>query len=136
MSAAVFLLSAATCFACALLLLRGYRKTRTRLLLWSGLCFLGLALDNIVLFLDLIVYPQVDLSTVSLKRALWARTSSLSSPALPMIAAAIGRASSNAESSAAAKGGQSIGFWTRRAVDRPGRRFAAACMTNGLRARG
>jgi hypothetical protein len=49
--------------ACALLLLRGYRITGTRLLFWSGLCFVGLSLNNVLLFLDLIVTgPSVDLS--------------------------------------------------------------------------
>ncbi|HXG11308.1 MAG TPA: DUF5985 family protein [Gemmataceae bacterium] len=60
-SGAVYLLSAVTCLACALLLLRGYWRSRTRLLLWSGLCFAGLAAENGILFLDLIVFPEVKL---------------------------------------------------------------------------
>jgi hypothetical protein len=47
---------------CGVLLLRGYRGSRARLLLWSGLCFVGLTMNNILLFVDLIVVPQVDLS--------------------------------------------------------------------------
>jgi hypothetical protein len=43
------------------LLLRGYRRSRTRLLLWSGLCFLGLAFNNVVLFIDLVIVPSIDL---------------------------------------------------------------------------
>ena len=63
MAEAVYLLCAATSVACAALLLRGYFRTGTRLLLWSGLCFVGLALNNIVLAVDLMVIPDTDLST-------------------------------------------------------------------------
>lgn len=59
----VYLLCAATSAACALLLLRAHRRTRTSLLLWSGLCFVGLALNNAILVVDLILVPDVDLST-------------------------------------------------------------------------
>ena len=59
----VYLLCAATSATCAILLLRGYRRQRSRLLLWSSLCFVLLALNNILLFVDLIVVPtSVDLS--------------------------------------------------------------------------
>lgn len=63
MAEAVYLLCAVTSVACAVLLLRAYLRTRTRLLLWSGLCFAGLALNNVVLVVDLIVVPDTDLST-------------------------------------------------------------------------
>jgi hypothetical protein len=43
------------------LLLRAYARSRVRLLFWSGLCFTGLALNNALLFIDLIVLPQRDL---------------------------------------------------------------------------
>jgi hypothetical protein len=46
---------------CAILLWRGYRRMKQRLLLWSSLCFFGLALSNLLLFLDLVVFSQVDL---------------------------------------------------------------------------
>ena len=59
----VYLLCAATSGACALLLLRAYHRTGTRLLLWSSLCFVGLTLNNALLIVDLIVVPDVDLST-------------------------------------------------------------------------
>lgn len=63
MAEAVYLLCAATSVACALLLLRGYRRQRTRLLLWSSVCFVLLALNNALLFIDLIIVPtDVDLS--------------------------------------------------------------------------
>jgi hypothetical protein len=60
----VYALCALTSIACAWLLLRGYARTRFRLLLWSGLCFVGLALNNILLFIDLRVLPDTDLSLV------------------------------------------------------------------------
>jgi hypothetical protein len=62
MAAAVYILCALTCLACGVLLLRGYRRTRSRLLLWSGLCFLGLTVDNVLLFVDLVVLQRHDLS--------------------------------------------------------------------------
>ena len=43
------------------MLLRGYFRGRHRLLLWSGLCFAGLTVSNIIVFLDLVIYPNVDL---------------------------------------------------------------------------
>jgi hypothetical protein len=63
MAEAVYLLCAATSSLCAVLLLRAYARTGTRLLLWSGLCFTGLALNNAVLVVDLILVPDIDLST-------------------------------------------------------------------------
>lgn len=48
----LYILCALTSLACAVLLLRGYFRTKVRLLLWSGLCFVGLALNNALLVLD------------------------------------------------------------------------------------
>jgi hypothetical protein len=62
MAEAVYLLCAATSLGCAVLLLRSYAASKTRLLLWSGLCFVGLFLNNALLFVDLVVVPEVDLS--------------------------------------------------------------------------
>lgn len=62
MAKAVFLLCALTSLVCAVLLLRAYSTRHSRLLLWSGLCFVGLALNNGVLVLDRLVLPDVDLS--------------------------------------------------------------------------
>lgn len=62
MATLIYALCALTSLASALLLLRGYRENRARLLLWAGLCFLGLALNNILLFVDLGLVPEVDLS--------------------------------------------------------------------------
>jgi len=58
---AVYILCAATSIVCAILLLRGYRASRTRLLFWASFCFLGLAANNIILFIDLILLPDIDL---------------------------------------------------------------------------
>ena len=57
MLALVNALGTLTVGLCAFLLLRGYARVRQRLLLWSGLCFVGLMLSNAVLFLDLSVFP-------------------------------------------------------------------------------
>jgi Family of unknown function (DUF5985) len=61
MAAIVYLLGTVLTLLCAALLLRFYVRVRTRLLLWSGLCFAGLTLSNALLFLDLVVYVDVDL---------------------------------------------------------------------------
>lgn len=58
----VYALCAATSLFCAALLLRGYLRQRTRILMWSTLCFIGLAINNVVLFVDLVIVPDVDLS--------------------------------------------------------------------------
>jgi hypothetical protein len=57
----VYILCTLTSAACCLLLFRGYRRSRLRLLLWSALCFAVLTVANALLFLDLIVYPEVSL---------------------------------------------------------------------------
>ena len=57
----VYILCTLTSVMCALLLLRSYLRTRTRLLLWSTLCFFGLALNNVLMFVDVVVVPDIDL---------------------------------------------------------------------------
>jgi hypothetical protein len=61
MAEAVYALCAATSILCAVLLLNGYRASRTRLLFWASLCFAGLAVNNVLLFIDLILVPDIDL---------------------------------------------------------------------------
>ena len=61
MESAVYILGAVTSLLCALLLLRGYSRVRKRLLLWSGLCFAVLTISNALVFVDLVMYPDVDL---------------------------------------------------------------------------
>ena len=61
---AVYSLCFLTSAVCALLLGRSYFKTRARLLLWSALCFVFLALNNFVVVLDMLVYPKIDFRAV------------------------------------------------------------------------
>jgi hypothetical protein len=61
MAPAVYVLGALTCLLCAVLLLRGYAKGAKRLLLWSGMCFIGLTISNVLVFIDLTIAPDVDL---------------------------------------------------------------------------
>jgi hypothetical protein len=62
MAPIIYLLCAVAAFLCATLLLRAYRRGRYRLLLWSGLCFAGLTLNNLILVLDKVVLTGADLS--------------------------------------------------------------------------
>ena len=55
------LLAILTSLACMVLLFRGYAATGVRLLLWSALCFVCLTLNNSLLFVDLVVFPDLDL---------------------------------------------------------------------------
>jgi uncharacterized membrane protein YeaQ/YmgE (transglycosylase-associated protein family) len=57
----VYILCAATSALCAGLLFRGYRKSGVRLLFWSALCFVGFALNNVLLIVDVRV-TEADLS--------------------------------------------------------------------------
>jgi hypothetical protein len=58
----VYLLCLATSLVCMVLLFRGYRRSRMKLLLWSALCFVGLAVNNLLLFVDLVILPvEIDL---------------------------------------------------------------------------
>lgn len=57
----VYSLCFLTSSACAWLLGRSYQQTRARLLLWSSLCFILLAANNLLLVVDLLVFPAVDL---------------------------------------------------------------------------
>lgn len=59
--AAVYLLCFATSLLCVILLVRSYVRSRARLLFWSALCFVGLAANNLFLFVDLVMLPMVDL---------------------------------------------------------------------------
>ena len=61
MAAVVYILCALTSLTCAILLLRAYRNTGVRLLFWSGLCFVGLTLNNVLLFVDRTLLPETDL---------------------------------------------------------------------------
>jgi hypothetical protein len=58
----IYTLCASTAMLCAVLLLLSYKRSGYRLLLWSGLCFAGLTLNNLLLVVDKLVVPDVDLS--------------------------------------------------------------------------
>lgn len=70
MAEAIYILCALTSLACAWLLLHRYRQSGHRLLFWSGLCFVGMTLNNLLLLLDKVVLPDVDLTTARLAAAL------------------------------------------------------------------
>ena len=55
---ALYVLAVLTSVTCMVFLFRGYSQTGVRLLLWSGLCFVGLSLNNVLLFFDVVVYPD------------------------------------------------------------------------------
>ena len=61
MTVVLYALCAVTSLACMLLLAKGFRATRARLLLWSALCFAGFTIQNAMLVLDRAT-PSVDLS--------------------------------------------------------------------------
>ena len=57
----LYLLAIISSLACTLLLFRAYAQRRLRLLLWSSLCFVGLSISNVLLFVDMVVFPSIDL---------------------------------------------------------------------------
>ena len=73
--ATVYGLCLLTSAACAWLLGRSYRRTGMRLLLWSSLCFALLAANNLVLVLDLLIWPELDLRIVRVALAIAASLS-------------------------------------------------------------
>lgn len=70
MAAVIYALCALISMLCTWLLLRAYRRHGYRLLLWSGLCFVGLSVNNVLLILDQLVFPDTDLG-------LWRQVSTL-----------------------------------------------------------
>lgn len=65
MAAIVYILCTLSCLACAVLLLRGYRYSQLELLFWSSVCFFILAVANLLLIVDLVIYRNVvDLSVL------------------------------------------------------------------------
>jgi hypothetical protein len=57
----VYALCAVTSFACAVLLWRGYRRSKSRFLLWCSICFVALTANNVTLFVDLVLLKNVNL---------------------------------------------------------------------------
>jgi hypothetical protein len=66
MAETVYMVCTITSLACAVVLLRSYLRTRLRLILWTSLCFVAFAANNVVLFVDLVIVPQIDLTLVRL----------------------------------------------------------------------
>lgn len=69
MSEALYIITILTTLLCSVLLLRAWVRTRKGLLLWSGLCFIGLTIDNILVLADMLLFPSVDLFTYRLASA-------------------------------------------------------------------
>lgn len=69
-TAVVYSLCLVTSVACAWLLVRSYSRNKTKLLLWSGTCFVFLALNNLVVVMDILVLPQIDLTLVRVSASL------------------------------------------------------------------
>lgn len=67
---AVYVLCALTSLGCAGLLVRGYLRSRARLLLWASISFAGLAVNNVLLVIDRLVIPDNDLYVIRLISAL------------------------------------------------------------------
>ena len=58
----LFLLAVVTSLACTVLLFRGYLNSGLRILMWSALCFVCLTVNNVLLFIDLVLLPtDIDL---------------------------------------------------------------------------
>ena len=73
MAQIIYILCILTSLACAWLLLGSYRRTGHRLLFWSGLCFVVITFNNVLLLVDRVVFPtSVDLLTYRLASALLA----------------------------------------------------------------
>ena len=69
MSAALYVFTILTTLLCSVLLLRAWFRMRKGLLLWSGICFLGLTIDNILVLGDMLLFPSIDLYTYRLASA-------------------------------------------------------------------
>jgi hypothetical protein len=61
MAPLVYILGTIVTLLCAFLLLRAYARVRLRLLLWSAVCFAGLTVANALVFVDIVIFPSVDL---------------------------------------------------------------------------
>lgn len=70
MAETIYFLCALTSAICAAMLLLAYQRTRSKMLLWSALCFVGFTLNNALVLLDRIVFVEADFSTARLATAL------------------------------------------------------------------
>jgi Family of unknown function (DUF5985) len=72
MAATIYGLCAATALLCTFMLLQAYYRSGYRLLLWSGLCFAGLTINNLLLVTDKLIVPDTDLTALRASVALMA----------------------------------------------------------------
>ncbi|MFC5478480.1 DUF5985 family protein [Massilia suwonensis] len=72
MAVTIYILCILTSLACTWLLFGSYRRTRYRLLFWSGACFAVMTLNNLFLLLDKIVFPNIDFLPARLISAFFA----------------------------------------------------------------
>ena len=72
MALLIYSLCAVTSAVCTYLLSIAYLRSRYRLLLWSAICFAGLTLNNLTLWVDKLVVPEIDLSLLRVSMALLA----------------------------------------------------------------
>ena len=59
--ATIYVLCMAASAVCAVLLVRTYVRTRSRLLLWTAVSFSLLAMNNLLLVIDMLVVRHIDL---------------------------------------------------------------------------
>jgi hypothetical protein len=62
MAEGIYGLCALTSMLCAVLLMRGFARSRVRILLWTSCCFVGLALNNLLLLVDVMILPETPLA--------------------------------------------------------------------------
>lgn len=77
MAEAVYVLCALTSLACAVMLWRGYTRSRARFLLWSSLCFIGLAVNNTLLFIDKVLLPEHVTAAFGIEFTVWRSAAAL-----------------------------------------------------------
>jgi hypothetical protein len=70
--AIVYILCCLTSATCAWLLMSSYRRYRQALLLWSGACFCFLALNSLLVFVDIMMLPNTSLLSLRLVSNLFA----------------------------------------------------------------
>ncbi len=70
LEASIYLACVATSLICAYLLARAYRRGRAKLLIWSALCFALLAVNNLVVAVDVLLLPTIDLTFLRLLTSL------------------------------------------------------------------
>jgi hypothetical protein len=71
MAELVYFCCALTSLACAVMLYRGYRRAGTRFLIWCCLCFTFLAVNNALLFMDRVLYPDDTLRFMGFELSIW-----------------------------------------------------------------